>query len=150
MTRMHCTFLAPELSATSSIERGWIIGSGHPAQDLADAPALVARQRPGLLDEDAVADLALVGLVVRLETLRHADDALVLGMAVHPLDADHSRLLHGVAHHDAFLISSLAHRRSPRLLAARAAPCERARGHGALHARATDSWPRPWTAGSAG
>src|SRR5438552_9108234 len=26
MTRMHCTFLAPELSATSSIERGWIIG----------------------------------------------------------------------------------------------------------------------------
>src|SRR5262245_16249253 len=25
ITRMHCTFLAPELSATSSIERGWII-----------------------------------------------------------------------------------------------------------------------------
>src|SRR5437762_3783805 len=27
MTRMHWTFLAPELSATSSIERGWIIAS---------------------------------------------------------------------------------------------------------------------------
>src|SRR5712664_2562737 len=26
ITRMHWTFLAPELSATSSIERGWIIG----------------------------------------------------------------------------------------------------------------------------
>src|SRR5512132_303625 len=114
---MHCTFLAPELSATSSIERGWIIDLGHPAQDLADPPPLVPRQRARLLDEDAVAHLALVALVVRLEALGHPDDALVLGMAVDPLDPHHSRLLHGVAHHDAFLVSSIAHRSSPRAVA---------------------------------
>src|SRR2546425_818440 len=63
---MHCTRLAPELSATSSIERGWIMDSGCAAQDLADPPALLLRQRPGLLDQDAVPDPALVGLVARL------------------------------------------------------------------------------------
>src|SRR5919204_2223971 len=44
ITRMHWTFLAPELSATSSMERGWIIALGRPAEDLADPPALLLRQ----------------------------------------------------------------------------------------------------------
>src|SRR5918996_3978877 len=97
---MHWTFLAPELSATSSMERGWIM-LGHAAEDLADPPALLLGQRARLLDDDAVAHLARVRLVVRLQLLGHADDALVLGVAIHPLDLDHPRLLHGVADDDA-------------------------------------------------
>src|SRR5207244_5433384 len=94
---MHCTRLAPELSATSSIERGWIMDSGCAAQDLADPPALLLRQGPGLLDQDAVADPALVGLVVRLQPLRRPDDTLVLRMAVHALGPYDERLLHCIA-----------------------------------------------------
>src|SRR3989442_5547413 len=95
---MHCTRLAPELSATSSIDRGWIMDSGRSAQDLADPPALLLRQGPGLLDQDAIPDPALVGLVVRLESLGRPDDTLVLRMAVHALDPYDARLLHRVAH----------------------------------------------------
>src|SRR6267142_1942256 len=64
---MHWAFLAPELSATSSIVRGWImaVGSasrGHARQDLPDAPALVLRERPSLFDQHPVAHLARIGL----------------------------------------------------------------------------------------
>src|SRR2546426_7551968 len=109
---MHCTRLAPELSATSSIERGWIMDSGCAAQDLADPPALLLRQRPGLLDQDAVPDPALVGLVVCLQPLRRPDDTLVLRMAVHALDPYDARLLHRVAHHHALPGLALTHARS--------------------------------------
>src|SRR5215510_8638956 len=106
MTRMHCTFLAPELSATSSIERGWII-SGRPADDRPDPPTLLLGQGARLLDEDAIPHLALVGFVVGLQLLGHADHALVAGVAKHPLDRHHARLLHGGADHDA--LATLAH-----------------------------------------
>src|SRR5437773_4557650 len=97
---MHCTRLAPELSATSSIDRGWIIASRCAAQDLADPPALLPRQGASLLDQHAVPDPARVGLVVRLQLPRRPDDALVARMTVHALDPDHARLLHRVAHQD--------------------------------------------------
>src|SRR2546428_13512277 len=108
---MHCTRLAPELSATSSIDRGWIMDSGRSAQDLADPPALLLRQGPGLLDQDAIPDPALVGLVVRLESLGRPDDTLVLRMAVHALDPYDARLLHRVAPHHA--LPALALPRAP-------------------------------------
>src|SRR4029453_11448582 len=47
ITRMHCAFLAPELSATSSIVLGWIMSaSGHASQDFPDPPALVLGNGP--------------------------------------------------------------------------------------------------------
>src|SRR5437899_7317337 len=112
---MHCTRLAPELSATSSIERGWIMDSGCAAQDLADPPALLLRQGPGLLDQDAIPDPALVGLVVRLESLGRPDDTLVLLMAVHALDPYAARLLHRVDHHHALPGLALALEVAPSL-----------------------------------
>src|SRR5204863_9832390 len=110
---MHCTRLAPELSATSSIERGWIMDSGCAADDLADPPALLLRQGPGLLDQHTVPDPALVGLVVRLQLLRRSNDALVPRMTVHALDPHHSRLLHPVAHHHALSGLALPHAATP-------------------------------------
>src|SRR4051812_19513042 len=99
---MHWTFFAPELSATSSMERGWIM-LGHATEDRADPPALLLRHGARLFDQHAIAHLGLVAFVVRLQLLGHADDALVLGVPVHPLDLDHPRLLHGVTDDDAFL-----------------------------------------------
>src|SRR5256886_7950083 len=124
---IHCCRLAPEWSATSSIERGWIMISGRAAQDLADPPALLTREATGLLDQHAVADPARVGLVVRLQLLRRPDDALVARMAVHALDPHHPRLLHRVAHHDPFAGLTLAHAAPP---SSRGAPCRPARGRG--------------------
>src|SRR6266540_559356 len=120
---MHWAFLAPELSATSSIVRGWIMAVGsaspvHAGKDLPDAPSLVLGQRPRLFEQDPVAHLARIGLVVSFEPLRPRDDPLVAGMAVHALDDHHARLGHLVAHHHAFLRLGLAH--VARLLSARA------------------------------
>src|SRR6266511_634175 len=114
MTRMHWAFLAPELSATSTMLRGWIMAgspgfSRCPAQDLANAPPLVLRQRTRLLDHDPVADLRHVRLVDGLEPLRPRDDPLVARMAVHALDLDHASLGHLVAHHHTFLRLALSH-----------------------------------------
>src|SRR5215470_1930884 len=111
---MHWAFFAPELSATSSIDLGWIMSRSpasraHAGQDLTDAPPLVLRQRPRLLDQDAVPDLAGVRLVVSLQPLRPRDNPLVARMAVDALDPDHPRLRHLVAHHDAFLRFRLSH-----------------------------------------
>src|SRR5215510_15135245 len=114
MTRMHWAFLAPELSATSSIVLGWIMiafrSLGRAAEHLADPPALVLRQPTRFLDQHAIADLALVRLVVGLEPLGPRDHALVAGMAVDALDRDDPRLGHLVADHHA--LSCLPHVRS--------------------------------------
>ena len=66
---MHCTRLAPELSATSRMVRIWIMAAYSSTNFLTrrvTTPALVARDRAVLLDLDLVADLVLVRLVVRL------------------------------------------------------------------------------------
>src|SRR5215471_1966367 len=111
---MHCAFLAPELSATSSMVRGWImVGSASRAhglgEDLPDTPPLVLGQRPRLLEEYPVSNLARVGLVVDLEALRPRDDPLVARVAVDALDDHHAGLGHLVAHHHAFLRLGLGH-----------------------------------------
>src|SRR5215471_2428896 len=73
----------------------------RPLDELLDPPALVAGERPALHDEDAVADLELVLLVVRL-VLRPAGHVLaVLAVGETPLDQDDARLGHLVAGHDA-------------------------------------------------
>src|SRR5688572_18047559 len=154
MTRMHCAFFAPELSATSSMVLGWIMSvSGSASQDFPDPPPLLLGNRPRLLDEHAVARLARVRLVVGLEPLGPPHHALVARVTVHPLDEHHAGLGHLVAHHHAFPGLRLRHRRllkSSRGCAARAGWSGSARGLGAPGRRARDSWPRPWTAGSGG
>src|SRR5215472_16906136 len=112
-TRMHRISLAPVLSATLSRDSCWITST--PAvflcrqsecllgffEDLRDPPALGRGLRPGLHQEDPVADAAGVGAVVGLVLLRAADDLAVLG-ALHPvLDDDHDGLVHLVADHEA-------------------------------------------------
>src|SRR5215471_10969743 len=73
----------------------------RPLDELLDPPALVARERPALDDEDAVADFVLVLLVVRL-VLRPAGHVLaVLGVRQAALDQHDARLGHLVAGHDA-------------------------------------------------
>src|SRR5882724_156950 len=89
----------------------------HAGEDLPDPPALVLGQRPRLFEQDPVAHLTRIGLVVSFEPLRPRDDPLVAGMAVHALDDHHARLGHLVAHHHAFLRLGLAH--VDRLLSAR-------------------------------
>src|SRR2546427_611347 len=114
--------------------------SGHVAQNLPDPPALLLGDRPGLLDEDPIADPTLVVLVVRLELLRHPDDALVPGMAEHSLDPHHPRLLHRVGHHHAFSALPLTHGIRP---SARGARCWPAPDLSAPGSAATGSWPSP-------
>src|SRR6266849_3342728 len=121
MTRMHCAFLAPELSATSSMLLVWIMArsprsSRGPAQDLTDAPPLLLRHRSRLLDEDAVTDLGRIRLVVGLEPLRSGDDPLVARVAIDTLDHHHACLRHLVAHHHALFRLDLRHE-APLLLA---------------------------------
>src|SRR5262249_30481045 len=112
-TRMHRISLAPVLSATLSRDSCWITSTpsvGGPRagqvllrflQDLRDPPALGRGQRPGLHQQDPVADAAGVGAVVGLVLLRAADALAVLGV-LHPvLDHDHDGLVHLVADHEA-------------------------------------------------
>src|SRR5262249_44114860 len=68
-TLPHWARCAPELSATSRIVRIWIMTPSFLHELLDEAhhdEALVARDRAVLLDLDLIADLVLVGLVVRL------------------------------------------------------------------------------------
>src|SRR5262245_48193175 len=97
---MHCTLLAPLLSATSRMDRIWItrLLLDRPRNDLDDLPALVPRDRAVLHDLDAVADLELVLLVVRLVTEVVANVLLVDGVARAPDDLDDDRLVHLVGH----------------------------------------------------
>src|SRR4051812_33509775 len=67
-TLMHRTSLAPLLSATRKRDSCWITSAG-PLEDFDEAPALQLRQRPGLLDANAVADVEVVLLVVDVQLL---------------------------------------------------------------------------------
>src|SRR5690348_7160393 len=66
-------------------------------EDLDDPPALGGGQRPGLHQEDAVADTAGVLLVVGLVLGRTADDLAVQGVLDAVLDGDDDGLVHLVA-----------------------------------------------------
>jgi hypothetical protein len=70
-------------------------GSGH---DRDKTPPLRRRERPRLLDEDRVARMGVVLLVVGLELRRQADDQLVDRVAGEALDGHDDRLVHLVAH----------------------------------------------------
>src|SRR5512140_449072 len=111
---MHCARRAPELSATVSIVRSWIMvhstGRGvrplvtgrtllRPLHELDETPALVLRQGSRLHEADDVPFLALVLLVVHLELAAPAHVTLVLGVLHQALDHDHDRLVHLVGHH---------------------------------------------------
>src|SRR5688572_28406471 len=61
---------------------------------LHEAPALVARQRPALLDRDQVAGAALAVLVVRQQLRRAALVLAVSGVRHVALDQDRDGLLH--------------------------------------------------------
>src|SRR5437016_472463 len=97
---MHCTRLAPLLSATSRIDRIWIMALllDRPRDEPNDLPALVFRDRAVLHDLDAIADLVLVLLVVRLVVFAVAHVLLVDGVARAPHDFDDDRLVHLVGH----------------------------------------------------
>src|SRR5262249_17796564 len=118
---------------------------GHAAEDLADPPALLLRQGPGLLDQHPIADPALVGLVVRLQLLRRADHTLIAGMAVHPLDPHHARLLHRVGDDHAFTTLPLTHGLRP---SSRGARCWPAPDPSSPGSAARGSWPPPSRAGT--
>src|SRR5262245_47803085 len=98
-TLMHLTMRAPELSAISRFVVTWIMGLLlHRARDQpGHEPALVTRDRPVLLDLNAIADLVLVRLVVRLVAITHADVLLVDRIRCVPEDLDRDGLVHLVA-----------------------------------------------------
>src|SRR5262245_9299167 len=112
---MHWARFAPELSATVTMVRSWIMnGSRLPGalDELHEAPALVLGHGPGLHEADHVTDLALVLLVVDLELLPPPHVAAHGGVSHEPLDGDDHRLLHAIAHHLAGAdLSAIAFRR---------------------------------------
>src|SRR5690625_3223391 len=65
--------------------------------DLHDAPPLGRRQRPGLHQQDTVADRSTVALVMRLELVRPTNDLAVPGVLVAVLDGHNDRIIHLVA-----------------------------------------------------
>src|SRR5688500_16208749 len=107
------TFLSP-IRRAGSLRSPWAAepgrtggGCGGPAprtallgllEDLHHAPALGRAERAGLHDEDTVADAGRVGLVVRLDLARAADDLAVEGVLHAVLDLDDDGLVHLVAH----------------------------------------------------
>src|SRR5258705_2444287 len=108
---MHCALRAPELSATVSIVRSWIMvhstgpraapgtsGLLRPLHELDETPALFLRQGPGLHEADGVPFLALVLLVVDLEPAPPPHVPPVHRVLDQALDHDHDRLLHLVRH----------------------------------------------------
>src|SRR5262245_6066894 len=100
---MHWARFAPELSATVTIVRSWIIGMapGLPGalDELHEAPALVLGHGPGLHEADHVADLALVLLVVDLELLPPPHVAAHGGVLNESLDGHDTGLVHAFVHH---------------------------------------------------
>src|SRR5688572_4351030 len=68
--------------------------------ELLDAPALIAAERPRLDDLHAVPRARLIFFVVRLVLLAPQDVLLVLAVAHAPRDDDDARLLHLVGGHD--------------------------------------------------
>src|SRR5262245_27418445 len=76
----------PAGQRTSSLaERSWLLGL---LEDLDDTPALGGGQRAGLRDPHAVADAALVGLVVHLELAGAPQDLAVQRVLDAVLDGD--------------------------------------------------------------
>src|SRR3954469_871337 len=98
---MQRTSLAPLLSATRRRDSCWIIWLPRPFQHLHEAPALELRQRAGLLDPHAVADLAVVGLVVGVELLGPHHRLLVERMGLAGGHGDDGGLVHAGAGDDA-------------------------------------------------
>src|SRR5437899_2141893 len=100
---MHWARFAPELSATVTIVRSWIMAwaPGLPGalDELHEAPALVLGHGPGLHEADDVADLALVLLVVDLELLPPPHVAAHGGVLNESLDGHDRGLVHAIAHH---------------------------------------------------
>src|SRR5436309_2079375 len=116
---------APELSATSRIDRIWIMtaspGAGRSSflpvppllpfppsshfrrlpHDPRERPALAPAERPRLHNRDGIARLRLVLLVVHHERRRAALRLAVQPVAHLPLDGDDDALLHLVADDDA-------------------------------------------------
>src|SRR4051794_39874511 len=94
---MHSNSRAPVLSATLSLDSCWIIGRSRPLpgllQDLDQAPALRARQRPALDDAHHVALIRLVALVVSVQRVRLAHDLFVPPVPPDALESDCDRLL---------------------------------------------------------
>src|SRR5580704_7054594 len=94
---MHCTRLAPELSATSRTVRIWIMAASflHELLDEArDGEALVLADRTVLLDLDLIAGLELALLVVRLVAAARADVLAVEGIPAVVDHLDHDGLGH--------------------------------------------------------
>src|ERR687896_1795882 len=91
---MQSSSRAPVLSATLSRDSCWIIGLLRLLDDLGEAPVLQLRERSRLDDADDVADLGRVGLVVRVELRRAADDLLVPPVRLDRVDLDDDRLVH--------------------------------------------------------
>src|SRR5256885_2623762 len=99
---MHWARFAPELSATVTIVRSWIMnGSRLPGalDELQESPALVLGHGPGLHEANHVTDLALVLLVVDLELLPPPHVAAHGGVLHEALDGHDDRLVHAIAHH---------------------------------------------------
>src|SRR5262245_28480753 len=110
---MHCARRAPELSATVSIVRSWIIVHSRgpfaapcrnlrsllgPLHELDEPPALVLRHRARLHEADHVALFALVVLVVHLELAALADVPADRRVLDQTLDHHDARLVHLVRH----------------------------------------------------
>src|SRR6185437_15306094 len=93
---MQSSSRAPVLSATFRRVSCWITESASPGclDDLGEPPALRLRQRTCLDDADDVADVRLVGLVVRVERARTPDDLLVLRVRLEDVDLHDDRLVH--------------------------------------------------------
>src|SRR5882672_10245432 len=94
---MHCTRLAPELSATSSTVLAWIMVRlllHELLDETDDDEALVPADGAVLLDLDLVARLELVLLVVRLVAAARADVLAVEGVLAVGDHLDDDRLLH--------------------------------------------------------
>src|SRR5438552_3907191 len=105
MGLMMAILRAPELSATSRIDRIWIMAASlyldRPPHHAFERPALPATERPRLDDGDHVADLRFALLVVDHELRRPPLGLAVQAVPHLPLDRDDDALLHLVAHHDA-------------------------------------------------
>src|SRR5687768_11970080 len=119
MTRAR---LAPELSATLTIDSCWIIASSprprsaRALDDLDHAPPLVLRQRAGLHNPHPITDLRRVLLVVRLKLRGPRHHLAVHRMRHASLDRDDYRFLHLVAdHHANARLPRPARRRSRRV-----------------------------------
>src|SRR5918995_855866 len=109
---MQSSSRAPLLSAPRTRVSCWITsdpGSLGLLDDLRQTPALRLRERARLDDQDEVADVRPVALVVRVELRGAPDDLLVPRVGLHRVDADDDRLVHrGRDDHAAALLAATA------------------------------------------